>query len=102
MSNREPLLSDEDVESFIDEWANGGKRSDYAIRDFYEDKLANGKLMVVKTVKRTEYIVITHQIIDLYGHEHVVDVVRTSCCNEPVTNQFANFCPGCGSKILAP
>ena len=100
MSNREPLLSDEDVESFIDEWANGGKRSDYAIRDFYEDKITKGELMVVKAVKAvrtgsTKFYTAPAHCSECHSRLTYYD-------EEEQEQPMPNFCPGCGSKIIEP
>lgn len=59
------------------------------VRDFYEDKITKGELMVVKTAKGV-----------LLGMSLGV-MRRCEHCTQPWTGPHSmSFCPGCGAKIV--
>lgn len=89
---RKPLLSDEGLDDLLplsDEIDLGDcERTGKKVRDFYEDKITKGELMVVKTIPRSEC------------KEHVLNCKEGMY--EAMDTYFYNYidhCPGCGAKI---
>lgn len=66
-----------------------------AARDFYEDLITRGELMVVKTVnpvvRSAEYWRYCS------GCDHCI-----SDTGDVYNSRVSNFCPGCGAKIIDP
>lgn len=93
---REPLLSDEDIDGWIEE--DGSTMcslgmTDKEVRDFYEAKITSGELMVVKTCKF---------VTNNYDANIDCDGCGWSICYIHVEDNPMKFCPGCGAKIIEP
>lgn len=110
MSNREPLLSDAHRDENVPYRGPSAAASAFVWgvdfgRHFYEDKITKGELMVVKTVQIGVAIVFDDPVTN--NHGDVIDYhAHMPCCGHTIVRTDLydgwNFCPGCGSKILAP
>ena len=95
---REPLLSDAAIEQEVNpEDPNNYSTREYYetigckwVRDFYEAKITSGELRVVEEVK------VTRERIEAYGDWVICK------CGGMADAECANFCPGCGNKIIKP
>lgn len=101
---REPMLSDAEMVYMVGAVAVGsdgskhviGNASDYwqakAVRDFYEDKITGGDLMVVKTVNESS-------IPRYRGDQHMPCCGHMIDCVESFPPEVGQHCV-CGAKIV--
>ena len=101
VEEREPLLSDAYIhEAFrvkqdegYDGFAHGLGVINAAnhVRDFYEAKITDGILMVVKTARIVQVPFIAREGSTIAG---------CSVCGKPGLSSIDPFCPGCGARIV--
>lgn len=103
MSERKPLLSDEDAKNILKNCAYSPREMDPVTetRAFYEDLIDRGELMVVKTAtnEHGKNHINMRTFYCSNCHTHTERVFRHAPPGSPRT---VKFCPGCGSKIVEP
>ena len=89
-SKMEPLLRDTEIVLYGDANDDSFREGMGAGRDFYEDKITSGELMVVRTVR-------------FVSNDHDANIDCDSCgwsiCYLHVEDSPMTYCPGCGAKI---
>ena len=92
---REPMLNDSEAFNIGQSKAVGQflTMSDIAknVRDFYEDRITDGTLMVVKTAWIVQVPFIAREGSTIAG---------CSVCGKPGLSSIDPFCPGCGARII--
>lgn len=95
-----PLLSDAQLSfgfDFTPNKPNPQAMTPFAVRAFYEAKIASGELMVVKTVR----LIQKHPGGPPISNTEVpMNCPNCRAFDVPSKTQWWKFCPGCNSRIL--
>ena len=99
---RAPLLSDEDINAIEQPLAGteheriSARWGMRTARDFYEDKITKGELMVVRTVKHSDFVEASARNLK---HENCPGPGDGWVPKRAMECEAISFCPGCGAKI---
>lgn len=105
---REPLMKDDEISRPLRNHPDtiAEIRTAKEVRDWYENEITEGRLMVVKECRMTYSGSINEpgQAHPVYHHEGCPDdsgsEVLEARVGDDVHTSRANFCPGCGAKII--